>query len=264
MAESTNRKRAASSPLSSGSDKKLRLGLTDGEISNLNDSISYLISDADKLSAADVTSKILATTLHEVAFTLTTSSCASILDKGWFHLPGGEKRIDELPHEELEDLKSAWVEARNSGWENLAGRGALLLPRPAHANIKSRVVLLQGESLTVEPSESRRYTRGREDQEEGTLFVSYIFTRMMLYLIIHQQPKNHGFSRSGGMPPKVYGNISKPTSLPQTRRCMLITPPSYSHLGWENHEQLMNLGRSTSPYQWFSGRQFLQVRNLSL
>jgi hypothetical protein len=168
MAESTtSRKRAANTPLSSESDKKPRLELTDAEISKLNGAIYRWIAmfvDHDILSAADVTSNILATTLQQIAFALINSSS---LDKSWLDLQEADKRINELPHDKLEDLKAAWVEARNKGWGDFADNGALLIPRPTHAVIKPHVVLLQGESPTVEPM----YVRGHEDQEEGTFIV---------------------------------------------------------------------------------------------
>jgi hypothetical protein len=132
MAESS-RKRAASSPLSSESDKKPRLGLTDDEISGLNNYVrkwiamaAVVFADYDKWSAADVNSGVLAATLHQIACALTTYSSASSLDKGWLDVRVANKRIDELPHDQREDIKFAWVEARNKGWENLVGHGALL------------------------------------------------------------------------------------------------------------------------------------------
>jgi hypothetical protein len=125
--------------LGSQSDKKPRLGLTDNEVSSLNDSVSEFFKTMtpayDNFSVADLTSNHLAITIQQIAFNLLKSSHASSLDKRWLDHQAGAKRINELPHDEQGDLKSAWVEARNKGWENLAGHGALI-PRSTHANIK--------------------------------------------------------------------------------------------------------------------------------
>jgi hypothetical protein len=166
-------KRAASSPLSSEFDKKSRLGLTEDEVNDLNESIRYWIQDYPQyalLNAEDVSTRALALAFQQVAIKLLYTSRATLLDKLWLDAKRGEKRINQLAREVQLDLASIWVEARDKGeWERFANHRAL---RPydrflRHMSTQFHVALLQVETPTSKYGGARAYARLRDDQAAG-------------------------------------------------------------------------------------------------
>jgi len=118
-----SRKRAATSSLSSEFDKKSKLGLTDGELNDLNKHLRHWIRHPDySLShPQDVSTRVLAQTFREVVVYVVVTSGASTIDKSWKDVDYGEERINLLSREEQLQLASIWLEAREKGdWERFA------------------------------------------------------------------------------------------------------------------------------------------------
>jgi len=167
-------KRAASSPLSSEFGKKSRLGLTDEEVSDLNNNVRDWIRDFPHyalLNVEDVSTRALALTFQQVAFSVLDTARASTIDKSWLKVGRSEERINLLSREVQLDLASIWVGARDKGeWERFANHRAL---HPSdrslcHMSKQFRAALLQVETATVEAGGARAYARLRDDQEAGT------------------------------------------------------------------------------------------------
>jgi hypothetical protein len=129
MPEESSRKRVATSPLSSEFDKKLRLGLTDEELQDLNEQLRDWIQlqknnpDFAPTNPEDISTTVLAQTFREIVFILLDTSRASTIDKSWKKVNYGEGRINLLAREDQLQLASIWIEARDKGdWERFASQ----------------------------------------------------------------------------------------------------------------------------------------------
>lgn len=129
MPEENSRKRVATSPRSSEFDKRSRLGLTDEEIQDLNESlcdwIQHLKGHPDYVptNPEDISTRVLAQTFQQIIFNLLDTSRASTIDKSWMKVNYGEGRINLLAREDQLQLASIWIEARDKGdWERFASQ----------------------------------------------------------------------------------------------------------------------------------------------
>jgi len=126
MSEGSHKR--STSPLSSEFSKKLRSGLADEVIDELNDHlriwIGQLMQDPDT-RPEDVTTLVLAMTCRQVVISLLNKTHLSI-DKPWRDLDDCEARIDGLSPEDRLQLAFTWVEARINGeWEKFAIQSTL-------------------------------------------------------------------------------------------------------------------------------------------
>jgi hypothetical protein len=167
-------KRAASSPLSSEFDKKSRLGLTDEEVNNLNNTVRDWMRGLPhyaQLETEDVSTNALALTFKEVACCVLGTARTSTFDRSWLIVGRGEERINLLPREVQLDLASIWVESRDKGeWERFANHRALspsgrpLLHRPTQRHqlyfrLNLRLWRLAGQELMLVFVTTKRQVR---------------------------------------------------------------------------------------------------------
>ena len=109
------RKCAATSPLSPEFEKKSRLGLTDEELNDLNESLRDWVSLLDHSALSnpeDISTRVLAQTFQHIALNVLDTSRASTIDKSWKKVNYGEERINLLSREDQLQLASIWVQAR--------------------------------------------------------------------------------------------------------------------------------------------------------
>jgi hypothetical protein len=239
MSQSTG-KRAAGSPLSSEFDKKARLGLTDEEVNDLNQSVCDWIRafPHDAISSAeDVSTRSLALTFQQVAFSVLDTARASTIDKSWLKVGRGEERINMLPREVQLDLASIWVEARDLGeWERFANHRALgsfnhlLRHKP-----QLRAALFQVETPSVEPVGARAYARLRDDQVAGAFIENQNILPAFSYFAL-QPPRNLGNTRSRATPRGASGSTSTPTTILLTTKFTLITLQLSNLRVWASQE----------------------------
>ena len=124
MPEESSRKRVATSPRSSEFDKRSRLGLTDEELQDLNESLRDWVLDHTALSTPeDISTRVLAQTFQQIIIILVNTSRASTIDKSWMKVNYGEGHINRLAREDQLQLASIWIEARDKGdWERFASQ----------------------------------------------------------------------------------------------------------------------------------------------
>jgi hypothetical protein len=126
------KKRAATSPLSSEFDKKPKLGLTDEECIKLNKTQGYVELPTWK-NPEDVKITSLALAFREVAIH------AAIVSQSWVDTELCEKSINQLSRSEQLDLASVWINARDTkDWTGFANHRAL---RPFHRCAKIAAAL---------------------------------------------------------------------------------------------------------------------------
>jgi hypothetical protein len=111
-----SRKRAATSPLNSEFDKKSRLGLTDEQLDDLNETLRYWVLDHSALpNSQDVSARVLAQTFQQIIWNLLAKNRVLTIGTSWTNVKHGEEHINLLSREEQLKLASIWLEAREKG-----------------------------------------------------------------------------------------------------------------------------------------------------
>lgn len=112
-------KRAATSPLNSEFHKRPKLGLSNKELTALNEALEH-IKDIPVSRPEDVKLHHLGHAFREVA--LQTSD----IDETWRNITACREFASRLSSQERLDVATLWIKARSEGWETFANHCALL------------------------------------------------------------------------------------------------------------------------------------------